>query len=501
MTQIIWGIAALPDPAAGVQTDFAVAVQGNQIAAVGSLSDLREQYPDAEWIGGNDLLLMPTFVNSHDHGRAVQPSSLGIPDDMLEVWLHMLGTQPHISADVAAQYTAVQLLKSGVSAVAHNHSPGTWQGLKVEVPFAIEGYQAAGIRVVMQPPLLDQHRLVYGDAASFVAGLPATLQAVVKPLLDPIPITHEAYFDMLDLFYGKFHDRDDHMLHLNVSPVGGQWCSDTLIMQSVEWAKVHNSRMHMHLLETQYQQRYAQKTWGKSFVQHLDEIGALGTWLTLAHMVWVDDDDLALLAERGVAVVHNPSSNLRLRSGIAPVAKMLDAGITVAVGLDSHSLDDDLDYFRELRLAWTLANQPGADAPMIEAGTVLNMGTVNGASATFGDGVQLGKLEPGYLADLMLVDWDKLRGKWAPPSYPERDSVPAFLMQRAVAGTVRHVMVNGDWQILDGEHATLNEAHIEEDIRGMLARQPIPSQHPKAQAMRELAPYLRRYYAAWAAES
>lgn len=107
----------------------------------------------------------------------------------------------------------------------------------------------------------------------------------------------------------------------------------------------------MHLLETRYQRTYARQRWAISFPQHLDAIGALGPWLTLAHMVWVAPDDLPLLAERGVGVAHNPSSNLRLRSGIAPPRAMLTAGVQVGIGLDGQALNDDQDMLRELRLA------------------------------------------------------------------------------------------------------------------------------------------------------
>lgn len=167
----------------------------------------------------------------------------------------------------------------------------------------------------------------------------------------------------------------------------------------------------MHMLETRYQQHYARKTWGVSFIQHLDAIGALGDWLILAHMVWVEDDEIALLSERGVGVVHNVSSNLRLRSGIAPIAKMVAANVPVSIGLDGHALYDDQDFLREMRLAWTIGNQSGMAATDLSAETVWRMGTDIAGKISFGADAPLGTLEAGRLADLVLLDWSAIKGQ------------------------------------------------------------------------------------------
>ena len=165
---------------------------------------------------------------------------------------------------------------------------------------------------------------------------------------------------------------------------GGQWASDALILGATEWARANGTRVQMHMLESPYQRDYAYRTWGHSFVTQLENLGAAGDWLTLAHMVWTEPEDDALLAARGVSVAHNPGSNLRLRSGIAPVARYRRAGVNVGVGMDGHTLDDDQDFLRELRLAHTLGNRPGAGAEDLLPLDVLAMATRSGAIATFG---------------------------------------------------------------------------------------------------------------------
>ena len=498
MSVIVWGGLALPDAYASVMSNFAVHVRGSRIEDTGSLADLMHRYPAAEVTGGDEFLLMPAFVNSHDHGRALGTASLGVNDDLLEIWLLGLGSLPSIPPRLAAQYEGLQLIRSGVSAVAHSHNPTSWTGMADELPETIRGYREAGIRVALHPPLVDQNNLVYAGAESFVAGLPSTLAEAVQPLLAPNPLSHDEYFALLDDLYERHHDATGHWLHIQVSPAGGQWCSDELILRAVDFARRQHTRVQMHMLETAYQRVYAHKMWGKSFVRHLEDIGALGAWLTLAHMVHLDDGDFILLVENDVSIVHNPSSNLRLRSGIAPVTDLLGAGVRLAVGLDGHGLDDDQDYLRELRLAWTLGNHPGAGTASLDARTVLEMGTSAGAAATFGTDVPLGKLQPGYLADLILVNWrDGVCGPWTPPHLPEPDYVPDFLLRRAVKQNIHSVMIGGEWRLRNGQHVHLDENEISSAIREALAEQPPPSQHPNSRLLAQLAPYLRRFYSQW----
>ena len=354
--------------------------------------------------------------------------ALGIPDNFLELWLGQLAHLPSIPPYLAALYSGLQLLGSGVTAVAHSHNPGSWSQLPDEIPESLRGYAEAGIRVAMHPPIVDQNQLVYAERALFHDMLPPDLRRGAGEA-NPIDFSADDYFALLDDLYDNFHDSERHRAHIQASPAGGQWCSDELIMRACEWARGRRSRVQMHMLETRYQRIYAYKTWGKSFIRHLEEIGALGEWLTLAHMVWVEDDDIALLAERGVGVAHNISSNLRLRSGIAPIAMMAAGGVAVGIGLDGQTLDDDQDFLREMRLAWTVGNQSGMAAADLDAESVWRMGTEVAADISFGAEAPLGELAVGGLADLVLLDLGAIKGQWAPADYPPRELLPAFLLR------------------------------------------------------------------------
>lgn len=469
--KIISAAFGLANAFAKPEADFAVAIQANRIIATGARYDLRARYPQAAHEHFSNALMLPTFVNSHDHGRGLGTASLGIEDDVLENWLGSLATQPNIDPYLAAAYDGARLLRSGVTATAHSHNPRHWSAQLAESHATLRGYHDAGIRVAFHPVIVDQNRLIYaiskGEEAAYIAALPTIMQADAQALTES-PLSHDEYFEMCEALFDKYHDAANHTAHIQVSPAGGQWCSDALIVRAADWAKAHHTRVQMHLLETHRQRGYALRKWGKGFVRHLDEIGVLGPWLTLAHMVWVESNDLALLAERGVAIAHNPSSNVRLRSGIAPLTQMVEAGITLGIGLDGHGLDDDQEYWRELRSAWSLANMrantPTSSNPSsisLNANHILHMGTAGGAAATFGRTAGLGVLADDGLADLVILDLDfSVLDFVAQP-----DALAPACLHLATRQQVRHVLCNGTWVVRDGHCQGVDEAEIFREIR------------------------------------
>ena len=470
--------------------DVALLIEGARISDRGTRQSLEAKYPAAPVFGSGNLLMLPGFINSHDHGRALGTASLGVPDDMLEVWLLGLGTLPRISPRLAAEYEGMQLIRSGVTSVAHSHNPATYETMFDEARETLAGYRLAGVRVAMFPPLVDSNLLVYRDQAAFIASLPADLRECALTRAQAPCLGLDDWLTGLQQLFDQYHDPEEFRVHIQASPVGGQWASDALIMRATEWARANGTRVQMHMLESAYQRSYAFRTWGHSFITQLERLGVAGDWLTLAHMVWTEPEDDALLAERGVSVAHNPGSNLRLRSGIAPVARYRQAGVNVGVGMDGHTLDDDQDYLRELRLAHTLANRPGAGAADLLPLDVLAMATRAGAMATFGAEAPLGALDEGWLADLVLLDWQAVRGDWCPPHYPADDYLPDFLLRRASRQHVRHVMVHGEWMLRDGTHTRLDADALNRAVYDELAQQQPPLPH-------SLGPYMRRFYAAW----
>jgi cytosine/adenosine deaminase-related metal-dependent hydrolase len=172
---------------------------------------------------------------------------------------------------------------------------------------------------------------------------------------------------------------------------------------------------------------------------------------------------------------------------------MLAAGLALGVGLDGCALDDDQDYLRELRLAWTLANRPGAGSPSITAADTLHLGLAGGAAVTFGNEAPFGRLEAGAMADLVLIDWRAVQGIWASPLVAPAE----LLLRRGSKHHVRHVMVGGEWVLREGRATRVDEAAVHAEVRAELEHYVTQYGPGNTQHARALAPYIRQFYAGW----
>jgi cytosine/adenosine deaminase-related metal-dependent hydrolase len=486
MTIVVEAGHALPVGDGDCVADFAVAIQNSGIVATGSSAALRDQFPTADRIQSPRAVLLPALCDAHDHGRGLGTISLGLPDDALEVWLVGLSAQPVLDPYLLAAYDGLRLLRSGVSTVLHSHNLRNLDTLEDDIAKTLRGYADAGIRVAFDLPIVNQNGFAYDDAA-FLASLPADLPPLARQGLDP-----PRYFQLCDKLAQQYAGNE--MVNITMGPSGPQWATDALMVECLEFAQARGLRMHVHCLESWYQREYGFRTWQTSVVRHLEAIGLIGPWLTLAHGVWFEPQDLALLAERGVGVSHNPSSNLRLRSGVAEVPMLLAAGVRLGVGLDGQTLDEDQDMLRELRLAWTLANRPGVSAPAVDAGAIWRMGMEDGALMTLGPELRVGRLEPGYRADLMLVQAGDGLSDWSLglAGAPDAMSVlPELLLRGASRQHVSDVMVNGTWVVRNWHSCRLDETAIVSALRTDLSERPTRARNARLQAA------TRAFYASW----
>ena len=233
--------------------------------------------------------------------------------------------------------------------------------------------------------------------------------------------------------------------------------SDEALLQMKEYALEHGMYIHLHLLETQYQAEYAKRTWGKSFIKHYKEIGFLGPWVSFAHAVWLDEEDLQLIAESGAHLITNPSSNLRLRSGIFNMQRANELGIDCGIGLDGCAFDDDQDYLREIRVAWLNNLHNGVDGE-VDYKDVLKMATSRGAKIS-ACGLSSGILEPGGTADFTMISVDSIEKPYADPGIDPL----ALLVQRGTRQSVIMTCVNGKiaWQQNDESRKKEKDAEIQ----------------------------------------
>jgi cytosine/adenosine deaminase-related metal-dependent hydrolase len=209
----------------------------------------------------------------------------------------------------------------------------------------------------------------------------------------------------------------------------------------------------MHLAESKPQAVAAIQVFGKSLTSHLDELKILNSSFTGAHCVWLDDDDLARMADTGARIVHNPVSNLRLGCGIAPVRRMLDKGICVGVGTDGSVSSDNQNMFEAVRLASYVSRALSPDtAEWISAPEALQLGTT-GSADVLGFADRIGRIKAGCYADLVLLDVRSV--SFVPLNDPVRQ-----IVQSEDSSAVRSVMVGGKWVLEDGQFTTFDYADL-----------------------------------------
>ena len=441
-----------------VCTNTAVLVRDNRIEQIDEPEKLRLGYPEAQVLESNDWLMMPAFVDAHDHGRGMSPISFRTPDRALEMWLQDLNKLPAIPHYQACYYDGMRLVSSGVGMVLHSHNPNSFAQIREEMVVAEKGYKDAGIRSILCPLYLDQNKRIYYDRNKFISDLPEPLRTNFAAGIHDKIMNMDEYFQLVE---GICEDLADDIkagwTEVQLHPNGGQWCSDEALLQMKEYALEDGMYIHLHLLETQYQAEYAKRTWGKSFIKHYKEIGFLGPWVSFAHAVWLDEEDLQLIAESGAHLITNPSSNLRLRSGIFNMQRANELGIDCGIGLDGCAFDDDQDYLREIRVAWLNNLHNGVDGE-VDYKDVLKMATSRGAKIS-ACGLSSGILEPGGTADFTMISVDSIEKPYADPGIDPL----ALLVQRGTRQSVIMTCVNGKiaWQQNDESRKKEKDAEIQ----------------------------------------
>jgi cytosine/adenosine deaminase-related metal-dependent hydrolase len=389
------------------------------------------------------LLAMPALVNAHDHGRAIRTSSIGADAKPLESWLHFLALFPAVDPYLAAAMTFANSALGGAGTVMVHYTRA--QGLTdlpIEVAEVARAARDVGVRTGFAVSMKDRNPLVYDGSETLLSALPAQARAEIEQRFMRKPLSPSEYMALVDDVVAA---ADGPGFNVQYGPNGVQWCSEELLQATAEASHRTGRRVHMHLLETKYQRQWADASYPGGVVRMLDDIGLLSPRLTLAHCVWATPQELELLAERGVTIAVNTSSNLHLHSGIAPLTMMKERGCLVALGLDSKALDDDDDALRELRLSYLLHAGTGFDRAITRQEAV-KTAVSNGrfAVTNVGDG---GLIAAGSAADMLLLDWAALDND------DLRDDIEPIniLFSRATARQIRELIVAGRTIVRDGQ--------------------------------------------------
>lgn len=484
--------------AVGVLQDAAVFQRDGEILEIGRYAELRARHPQVPEIGSDHHFVIPGMVNAHHHGN-FSTCQTGCADGPLELWLSDMWARRDMDLYLDALVCCVQLLESGVTTVMHNHVrwiPPAGRSLSADANRILQAYKDAGMRVAFSIGMKEQNRIVYADDEAFLRSLPPSLAQTLASRLGAASLSGDEYLALFEELCRQHASPQGQMVRIFLSPGNLQWASDRLLVKIKEYATRYRTGIHMHLLETPYQKTYALKTYGKTGVAHLYDLGFLGPEVSCAHGVWVTDGDLALLAGSGMTICHNASSNLRLKSGIAPVNRMLENGVRVAIGIDSTGINDDNDMLQEVRLVSKIHRVPGHEGASPTSAQLIEMATFNGARATlFSD--RVGTLAVGQRADMVLIDFNRLADPYLDPAMPVLD----VLLQRAKATHVDTVLIDGEVVLHQGRFTRFNKEDLLKELGQRLAQPLQPHELERKELARALHPYVRDFYRDWRPES
>ncbi len=404
MKTLLKGAMALnPEGTEFIRAD--VAVENGKIALVGDCAGFIAD----EVISLDNCLLMPAFVNAHTH----LPMTLfrGAADDMpLLTWLEtrIWPVEDRLSASdalAAARLACAELIRSGVSA---------FNDMYFFTDTFIEAVSESGLRGALCRAITSG-----GD---------------------------DFRVDEAISLHDKWHGAENGRISVSFGPHAEYTCSRETLLRTRDEANKRNALLHIHCSESQEEHAQCIERHGKTPVAWFDELGLLSERTLLAHCVQITDEDIAIIAARGATVLHNPQSNLKLGSGIAPVPKLLQAGVNVALGTDGAASNNNLDMFEEMRLAATLHKGYTRDPVAVAAETALKMATVNGAKA-----LRLGckALEAGEPADLAAISLEH------PHMNPLNDALK-IVVYSAGMGDVALNMTDGKVLYYKGEYKTLD---------------------------------------------
>jgi cytosine/adenosine deaminase-related metal-dependent hydrolase len=485
---VLCGLSA--DGTMSMRHDVGIRVAAGMIAQIGPLAAVGYGNDHLARFGSPDMVAMPGLVNSHHH-FGITPLMQGVPFAPLELWLPQFRAMRQIDVRLDTLYSAIEMLESGTTMVQHINSgfagaPETWM---VTANATLEAYSEIGMRAGFSFMIRDRNILTYDEDAKVLAALPEAVRSWIAPKLDAsnIPIAD------LMAFYRALREswldaRPDHV-RINLAPANLHWCTDECLQAIFETARETDAQVHMHLMETERQSRFAQNKFGHSAVQHLKALGCLGPNVTLGHGNWMNREDLDTLADCGCNICHNASSGLRLGSGIAPVNEMRRRGIAMALGIDQSNIADDRDMTLEMKLVWALHRETGLWNDRPDAGAVLQMATEHGAR-TIGFGGFTGRLEQGHQADIVLMD----RRKIGRPHVNSRTSVAESVLHRGGRHAITQVFVGGRLVVNDGKVVTIDRDAVLAEIGERLERPDTQGEREAWSMIGVLLPHIEAYH-------
>ena len=401
-----------------------LAIIGNRIAGVGPSREITNRFRGSHVIDASGGLIMPGLINSHTH--AAMTCYRGMADDLpLMEWLdkYMFPAESKSDGDQVFWSTLLacaEMIRSGTT---------TFCDMYLFEDRVAEASKKAGMRAVVGEALYDFPSPNYGPP--------------------------EKGFDYTEALIQRW--KGDPLITIAVEPHSPYTCSPDLLKKARALADRHGALLITHLSETQSEVDEVCKRYGRMPANHLEKLGLLSPGLITCHCVCLTDGEMDLLARRGVKVVHNPESNMKLASGVAPVPDLLSRNVVVGLGTDGCASNNNLDMFQEMDTAAKLHKVHRLDPTVMPANVVLEMATLAGARI-MGMEKEIGSLEAGKKADVIILDLDR-------PHLQPIHNLPSQLVYSATGADVRDVIIDGKLVMEERKLLTLDEERIIEGMR------------------------------------
>ncbi|MDE2428408.1 MAG: TRZ/ATZ family hydrolase [Burkholderiales bacterium] len=413
------------EPRATVLREHCLIFDDAGIAALLPSHEARQQYPDAKHLELAAHALLPGFVNLHAH--SAMSLLRGLADDLtLMNWLnHHIwpAEKKHVSHEFVfdgSLYAMAEMLRGGTTTVNDmyfHHDAVALAGLH------------AGMRTVVGCSILEFPTGYASNAAEYL----------------------EKAINVQAEFAGQSG------VDFRLAPHAPYTVADDTFQKIIALAEQHDMGIHCHIHETQYEIDESLKQYGARPLTRLHKLGLLNQRLIAAHMVHANDDEIALLAQQGVHIAHNPASNLKLASGFARIDAMQKAGVNVGLGTDGAASNNKLDLLGDLRMAALLAKAQSGNPTALNAFAALEMATLSGAKA-LGMDQKIGSLKAGKQADLIAIDLSAIE------TQPLFDPI-SQIIYAAGREQISHVWVNGKCLMEDRQLQTLNQNALQEKAK------------------------------------
>ena len=426
---LLCGMVLTMDSGGSFFRDGALAVGGDSIIAMGDRQDILKKYSAEKIVDDPHSLIMPGLINVHTH--AAMSCMRGWADDLpLMTWLqeHIFPVEGKLTGEMvyhASLLSMVEMIKSGTTSFCDMYL------------FAGNVARAAdlsGMRGWIGEVLYDFPSPNYGEL--------------------------DAGFDYVNQMVENY--RNHNLINITVDPHSVYTCSPELLVRLKEMAVSCNSKYVIHLSENEDEVNTVKERYGKSPVYHLEDLGLLDDRVVADHCVMLTEEEIALLAQKKVAVAHCPESNMKLASGVAPVPDLLAAGINVGLGTDGSASNNDVDLFGEMDTAAKLHKVHRLDSTVMTAEQTLSMATMGGARVLGADH-EIGSLEPGKKADIIVLNM-------AQPHLTPLYHVPSHLVYAARGSDVVHSIINGRFIMQDRELTFLDESEIMANVNEFAAK-------------------------------